>query len=113
MPSTDQGDSGRLGWANLETAVQTGGGVMHFPELNADGQNLIQHQEQGYTILVFAHVQKNRNGVTVPFTCLGPVDMVSYESERPIKRCGGCGIRCWWRCLWIIGGVGRIRINDQ
>ena len=23
--------------------------------------------------------------MTVPFTYLGPVDMVSYESERPIK----------------------------
>jgi hypothetical protein len=52
---------------------------------NADGQNLIHHQEQGYTILVFARGQKKRNNVTVPFTCLGPVDMVSYESERSIK----------------------------
>ncbi|BCS54163.1 DUF3427 domain-containing protein [Geobacter sp. SVR] len=50
-----------------------------------DGQNLIHHQEQGYTILVFARGQKRRNNVTVPFTYLGPVDMVSYESERPIK----------------------------
>ena len=50
-----------------------------------DGQNLIHHQERGYTILVFARDQKKRNNVTVPFTYLGPVDMVSYESERPIK----------------------------
>ena len=51
-----------------------------------DGQNLIHHQERGYTILVFARDQKKKpNGVTVPFTYLGPVDMVSYESERPIK----------------------------
>lgn len=49
------------------------------------GQNLIHHRERGYTVLVFARGQKNRNGVTVPFTYLGPVDRVSYESERPIK----------------------------
>ncbi|ABK98627.1 helicase [Pelobacter propionicus] len=29
--------------------------------------------------------QKKRNNVTVPFTYLGSVDMVSFESERPIK----------------------------
>ncbi|BDV42903.1 helicase [Geotalea uraniireducens] len=52
---------------------------------HTDGQNLIHHQERGYTVLVFARGQKKRNHVTVPFTYLGPVDMVSYESERPIK----------------------------
>ncbi|AAR34735.1 DUF3427 domain-containing protein [Geobacter sulfurreducens] len=52
---------------------------------HTDGQNLIHHQERGYTVLVFARGKKKRNGVTVPFTYLGPVDMVSYESERPIK----------------------------
>ncbi len=33
----------------------------------------------------FARDQKKRNNVKVPFTYLGPVDMVSYESDRPIK----------------------------
>lgn len=37
------------------------------------------------TVLVFARGQKKRNNVTVPFTYLGPVEMVSFESERPIK----------------------------
>ena len=50
-----------------------------------DGQNLIHHQARCYTILVFARDQKKRNNVTVPFTYLGPVEMVSYESDRPIK----------------------------
>lgn len=49
------------------------------------GQNLINHQVGGYTILIFARDQKKRNGCTVPFTYLGPADRVSYESERPIK----------------------------
>ena len=52
---------------------------------HTDGKNLIHHQERGYTVLVFARGQKKRNNVTVPFIYLGPVDMVSYESERPIK----------------------------
>ncbi|MSN27172.1 MAG: DUF3427 domain-containing protein [Geobacter sp.] len=52
---------------------------------HTDGQNLIDHHERGYTVLVFTRGQKKRNNVTVPFTYLGPVDMVSYESERPIK----------------------------
>lgn len=53
---------------------------------HTDGQNLIHHQERGYTILVFARGQKKKpNGVTIPFSYLGPADMVSYKSERPIK----------------------------
>lgn len=79
---------------------------------HADGKNLIHHRSRGYTILVFARDQKKRNNVTVPFTYLGLVDMVSYESERPIKVvCGGYGTRCWWRCLRIIGGVGEDSVD--
>lgn len=117
-----------LGKANLETAGQTGVGVLHLSEIKtyallitfqktdkefspstmyADfpisrvllhwesqsttaqqsetGQNLIHHKEREYTILVFARDQKKRNGVTVPFTYLGPVEYVSHENERPIK----------------------------
>jgi superfamily II DNA or RNA helicase len=50
-----------------------------------DGQNLIGHRDRGYTVLVFARDRKKRNNVTVPFTYLGPVDVVSFESERPIR----------------------------
>lgn len=49
------------------------------------GQNLINHAERGYTILIFARDQKKRNGCTVPFVYLGPAERISYESERPIK----------------------------
>ncbi len=49
------------------------------------GQTIIHHNENGYTILLFARGQKKRNGVTVPFTYLGPGSIVSYEDERPIK----------------------------
>jgi superfamily II DNA or RNA helicase len=49
------------------------------------GQNLIHHVERGFTILVFARDVKKRDGITVPFTYLGPATRVSSESERPIK----------------------------
>ncbi len=49
------------------------------------GQNLINHKEYGITILLFVRSVKSRNGVTVPYVCLGPADIVSHESERPIR----------------------------
>lgn len=49
------------------------------------GQNLINHLGHGYTIFIFARDVTKRNGVTVPFTFLGPAERVSYESERPIR----------------------------
>lgn len=49
------------------------------------GQNLIHHQDRGYNILLFARDLKKRNGCAVPFTFLGPAEIVSYESERPIR----------------------------
>ncbi len=49
------------------------------------GQNLISHEDRGYTILIFARDVKKRNGCTVPFIFLGPANIVSYESERPIR----------------------------
>jgi hypothetical protein len=95
--------------ATLETAGQTGVGVLHFPAVRvyADypisrellhwesqsnttqesetGQNLIHPTDRGYTILVFARDRKKKNGCTAPFTYLGNAERVSFESERPIK----------------------------
>ncbi len=64
-----------LHWESQSNTTQT----------SPTGQNLIYHDERGYTILLFARGQKNQNGCTVPFTYLGPADRVSFESERPIK----------------------------
>ncbi len=49
------------------------------------GQNLINHQERGYTVLLFARDLKKRNRCTVPYTFLGPAKHISHESDRPIK----------------------------
>jgi len=49
------------------------------------GQNLIHHVERGYTMLFFVRSQKTVNGITAPFTFLGPAKLVSFQSERPIQ----------------------------
>jgi superfamily II DNA or RNA helicase/HKD family nuclease len=49
------------------------------------GQNLIRHQERGYTMLFFVRSRKKLDGTTAPFTFLGPATLVSFESERPIR----------------------------
>lgn len=49
------------------------------------GQNLIHHQERGYTMLFFARARKKMEGITSPFTFLGAATLVSHQSERPIQ----------------------------
>jgi hypothetical protein len=44
------------------------------------GQNLINHLEKNYTILIFARERRKQ-----PFTYLGQASHLSHESERPIK----------------------------
>jgi superfamily II DNA or RNA helicase len=83
-----------LHWESQSTTAQQ----------SESGQNLIHHAERGYTILVFTRDTKRRNGVTVPFTYLGPVDRVSYESERPIKMV--------WR-LWYLMPVEMFEDNRR
>ena len=52
---------------------------------HTDGQNLIHHQERGYTILVFARDQKRAEQRHGAIYLSGAGGTVSYESERPIK----------------------------
>lgn len=49
------------------------------------GQNLIHHEERGYTMLFFVRSRKKVYNVTSPFTFLGPATLVSYQSDRPIQ----------------------------
>ena len=49
------------------------------------GQNLVDHEIRGYTILVFARPKKKHNQCTVPFVFLGPARHVSHQKERPIQ----------------------------
>jgi superfamily II DNA or RNA helicase/HKD family nuclease len=54
-------------------------------EASDTGKNLIHHKERGYTMLFFARGRKKIEGITTPFTFLGPAQLVSYQSERPIQ----------------------------
>jgi len=65
----------RIHWESQSTNTQQG----------QTGQNLIHHREKGYTVLFFVREQKKSLGVTMPFTFLGPGEMISFEGERPIK----------------------------
>jgi superfamily II DNA or RNA helicase len=49
------------------------------------GQNLIHHQDRGQTMLFFVRSRKRVDGITSPFTFLGPAKLVSFQSERPIQ----------------------------
>jgi hypothetical protein len=54
-------------------------------QASESGQNLIHHHERGYTMLFFARSRKRQEGITAPFTFLGPAKLVSFQSERPIQ----------------------------
>lgn len=48
------------------------------------GRHLTQHKELGYEILIFARTVKKEYGATLPFTFLGPANIVDFHGERPI-----------------------------
>ncbi len=54
-------------------------------QASESGQNLIHHEMRGYTMLFFARPKKKINGVTAPFTFLGPATLVNFQDERPIQ----------------------------
>lgn len=50
------------------------------------GQNYINFLERGKTILFFARMERNIEGVTAPFIFLGPAKrLISYKGDRPIE----------------------------
>ncbi|MCP9835450.1 MULTISPECIES: DUF3427 domain-containing protein [unclassified Cyanobium] len=53
-------------------------------EASSTGQRYIHHVERGSRVLLFVREENKRGGVTLPFLCLGFVDYVSHEGERPM-----------------------------
>jgi superfamily II DNA or RNA helicase/HKD family nuclease len=49
------------------------------------GQRYIHHREQGSQVLLFVRARKRQDGLTMPYTFLGPADYVSHQQERPIQ----------------------------
>jgi superfamily II DNA or RNA helicase len=54
-------------------------------QASESGRTLIHHHERGYTMLFFTRSRKRLDGITAPFTFLGPARIVSFQSERPIQ----------------------------
>lgn len=49
------------------------------------GQDYINHVSLGISVSIFVRDKKNTTKNTMPYTYLGPANLVSHESERPIK----------------------------
>lgn len=54
-------------------------------QLSPTGQRYIRHHELDGNILLFVRARKKQDGLTVPYTFLGPADYVSHKQERPIQ----------------------------
>lgn len=48
------------------------------------GRRITRHRDHDYTILVFARHLESEYGVTMPFTYLGPAEIVEFHGSRPI-----------------------------
>jgi hypothetical protein len=65
-----------LHWESQSNATQEG----------RQGQDLINFESRGYSVLLFARDVKKRNSSTVPYTYLGPAaELVRYEGAKPIR----------------------------
>lgn len=66
----------RLHWESQSTTSRS----------SATGQNYLQFEDRGYTILFFARVDRKIDGETAPFIYLGPASrLLSADDERPIR----------------------------
>lgn len=49
------------------------------------GKRYVKHRESGNNILLFVRENKSEDGVTSPYTYLGPADIVSHSGSKPIS----------------------------
>jgi len=49
------------------------------------GQRYINHRQRGSEILLFVREDKKSNGLSCPYTFLGPADYCSHEGSRPMS----------------------------
>lgn len=49
------------------------------------GKRYVNHREGGNNILLFVRENKSEDGVTSPYTYLGPADIVSHNGSKPIS----------------------------
>ena len=66
----------RLHWESQSTITRA----------STTGQNYLNYQSKGYTVLFFARLNRQIDGQTAPFIYLGPArKLVSAEGDRPIR----------------------------
>jgi superfamily II DNA or RNA helicase/HKD family nuclease len=65
--------------------------LFHWESQNATattsptGQRYLNHRQRGTHVLLFTRdTSEDDTGLTVPYTCLGPVDYVQHSGEKPI-----------------------------
>ena len=49
------------------------------------GKRCVNHRDSGNNILLFVRENKSEDGVTSPYTYLGPADIVSHSGSKPIS----------------------------
>ncbi len=54
-------------------------------EASPTGQRYIHHRNRGSKVLLFVRPRRRQDGLTMPYTFLGPADYVSHQHERPIQ----------------------------
>jgi hypothetical protein len=52
---------------------------------SSTGRRYIRHRELGGHILLFVRPRREQDGRALPYTLLGPADIVSFKGERPIS----------------------------
>jgi superfamily II DNA or RNA helicase len=66
----------RLHWESQSTTSQA----------SPTGQNYLHFAERGYTLLFFARLERQVDGETAPFVCLGPAkSLLGAQGDRPIR----------------------------
>ncbi len=55
------------------------------PDTSPTGRRYINHAEHFHAILLFVREDSSRDGLTTPYTFLGPVDYVSHQGSRPMS----------------------------
>jgi superfamily II DNA or RNA helicase/HKD family nuclease len=55
------------------------------PDSSPTGKRYINHVVRFHAILLFVREDSSRDGLTVPYTFLGPVDYVNHQGSRPMS----------------------------
>ena len=49
------------------------------------GRRYVEHEQNGYTVLLFGREYKSRNSLAQPYSFLGPAHYVTHSGNRPVN----------------------------